>query len=348
MSIRALTILFSLLVAAPAHAAAISLVNGEYWEGGLTHGDITLTGDIIDGDLQRLEAILGTAANQSYNGNLVTLRLDSGGGSLSEALKISRFIRDVSIGTYVSANAVCYSVCAIVFMHGTVSLEAEKYKKRVLSPAGQLGFHAPFLSIPENTPVDVELVEEAYNVALLGVADLLETGRGIFDDGLLMQMLRRGPSDLLMVETYGQLIAWSIELEGTHDSDESGIKDAQLLMACDTLYALDKLEFPKATLEDAQAEIAQGNRIETLGVTGEGEELLRFTVNERDGVTCNLGVSRHEDGALRIRYFDRFDPENLENSDWWYLDGSYFHPPSERFQTAKPIVASIGSVVASR
>lgn len=349
MSIRALTILLSLLIALPAHAAAISLLNGEYREGGLTHGDIILTGGIVDGDLQRLKAILGNAANQSYNDNLVTLRLDSDGGSLSEALKISRLIRDVSIGTYVPANAVCSSVCAIIFMHGTVSLEGEKYKKRVLNAAGRLGFHAPYLSMPADTPVNVELVEEAYNVALLGVAELLETGRGIFDNGLLMQMLRRGPSDLLMVETYGQLIAWSIELEGMYDSEASVIDDAQLLMACDTLYSLDRLEFPKVTLEEAQSEIARGNRMEALGVTGEGEELLRFAMNERDGFNCNLGVSPKQDGTLRIRYFDHLNSENLERSVWRYLDASYFHDPAERFQrTAEPVVASMGSVVASR
>ena len=64
--------------------------------------------------------------------NVRTVRLNSNGGRIAEAQKISDLIRARGLSTYVSQH--CASACTVVFLGG---------KQRQLNAAAKLGFHQP-------------------------------------------------------------------------------------------------------------------------------------------------------------------------------------------------------------
>lgn len=81
---------------------------------------VTLNGDITDGDTDAAEALI-RAANDSDR--LVSaVRLDSPGGSLAEAVKLSDLIRRAKLPTIVAAGSRCASACFIVFAAGLEKL----------------------------------------------------------------------------------------------------------------------------------------------------------------------------------------------------------------------------------
>ena len=65
-------------------------------------------------------------------GNLKTVRLNSNGGRIREAQKMSDLLRARGLSTLVTQN--CLSACTIVFLGG---------KERLVAPSGRLGFHQP-------------------------------------------------------------------------------------------------------------------------------------------------------------------------------------------------------------
>ncbi len=77
---------------------------------------VVLSGDIADGDADAAEALIKTAND---SGRLVeAVRLDSLGGSLAEAVKLTDLIRRAKLPTIVAAGAHCASACFIVFAAG--------------------------------------------------------------------------------------------------------------------------------------------------------------------------------------------------------------------------------------
>ncbi|TQS73165.1 hypothetical protein ERN12_05185 [Rhodobacteraceae bacterium] len=79
--------------------------------------EITLTGQIAPGDAARIAEDLTRRAD---TGTPVTrVRLDSTGGSVSDALELGRSFRASGIATGVQAGAICLSACPYLFAGGT-------------------------------------------------------------------------------------------------------------------------------------------------------------------------------------------------------------------------------------
>jgi ATP-dependent protease ClpP protease subunit len=77
---------------------------------------IALNGDIAAGNADAVETLIRTV-NES--GRLVSaVRLDSGGGSLVEAVKLADLVRRAKLPTIVAGGARCASACFIVFAAG--------------------------------------------------------------------------------------------------------------------------------------------------------------------------------------------------------------------------------------
>jgi hypothetical protein len=77
---------------------------------------IALNGDIAAGNADTVEALIRTV-NES--GRLVSaVRLDSGGGSLTEAIKLADLVRRAKLPTIVAAGGRCASACFIIFAAG--------------------------------------------------------------------------------------------------------------------------------------------------------------------------------------------------------------------------------------
>jgi hypothetical protein len=77
---------------------------------------VTLTGDIVDGDAEKVRRLIESA--QDRGGLVYGIRLDSIGGKLMEAVKIADIVHAVSIATAVDEAAECASACFIIFAAG--------------------------------------------------------------------------------------------------------------------------------------------------------------------------------------------------------------------------------------
>jgi hypothetical protein len=112
------------------------------------HCSFTLQGPISDGDFAALrEAFNRRSPIDPLDQRAGGLCLNSPGGSYDEALKISELLYERGIATVVEDGAECYSACAIIFMAGTAPHHLLPLRR--LSAGGILGFHAPYISMPD-------------------------------------------------------------------------------------------------------------------------------------------------------------------------------------------------------
>ena len=99
-------------------------------------GGLQLTGTIDPGSADRVAAEI--AAHGEY---IKTVALDSPGGSVADALKIGRLIRDKGFATSVAAGALCASSCPLIFAGG---------RERDATAASAIGVHQIYASAPAN------------------------------------------------------------------------------------------------------------------------------------------------------------------------------------------------------
>lgn len=169
---------------------------------GCTH---LLSGEIEAGDADKLMRIMGS---------IPRICLDSPGGSYKEALEIIRRAKGKQFKTIVPSGARCLSACALIFLAGNWSLENKPLPWRKLHIRGKLGFHGPYVELP-NTSFSREDTEEAYRAGVTAIAQLLQTGtKSLFPQSLLAQALTVGPREFLYVDTVGKAGGWKILLEG--------------------------------------------------------------------------------------------------------------------------------------
>jgi hypothetical protein len=157
------------------------------------HQPILIDGTIADGDLAKLKALIGERS--------VKLVLNSNGGSFAEAIKIARFLDDRRIPTEIREGQRCYSACAISFLGGSDhGAEGTTAIRRRMHPTARLGFHAPFLEMP-NESYEKQYVEAAYELAIRNIADLIRLSRVVgIDAKLLPLLLEKGGKDFFEVD----------------------------------------------------------------------------------------------------------------------------------------------------
>lgn len=146
------------------------------------------------------------------------LCLDSPGGSLVEALKLTAWMKENALATKVERDATCESACALVFMAGSDwPVEGRgAYFWRVLEPGGRLGFHAPGLFVQDGN-YSKESVEKAYGIAMTSVSQMIgdlaqrEDLTGVAMKLSLMRDMFATPTDSMMyVDTVDQAGRWGI------------------------------------------------------------------------------------------------------------------------------------------
>ncbi len=122
-----LTILAALIFAWPATAAQIA-INPD--------GIVSIEGEITPGDKQRF-------ANIVFANRVHLVALNSGGGSLGEAIEIGNFIRMKGLTTGVPRGDMCASSCALIWLAGV---------PRLATSESRIGFHAAYHSNPSGIP----------------------------------------------------------------------------------------------------------------------------------------------------------------------------------------------------
>jgi len=116
----------SLATGAPAKAGSISI---EHWRG---HSVLRISGEISHGLSEELAAAVNQA--EIWADGTRVLLLDSPGGSVDEAFRVSEVLRRSAVRTVVPNGASCASACAsIVFVAGHY---------RTVEPFGRIGQHS--------------------------------------------------------------------------------------------------------------------------------------------------------------------------------------------------------------
>ncbi|MBY6162681.1 hypothetical protein KUV73_17475 [Mameliella alba] len=118
--------LFAMLIALPVQAAEFT---PEQWRGKTV---LRMTGIIENGDLAKLQAVVDKA--ETFPHGLPVLLLDSPGGSVGEAMRISEFFDTTPFHTVIPDGARCASACAsLVFIGGQI---------KTVEHFGSLGQHS--------------------------------------------------------------------------------------------------------------------------------------------------------------------------------------------------------------
>lgn len=215
---------------------------------------IALEGQIAEGDSATLLALLRQAASQPRYADTIyvnedpaggppniaiykpmNLCLDSPGGSLTEAMALTRLVHG-SLGTVVRAGARCESACALVFMAGSHSTETDYgvSVNRFLHVDGRLGFHAPSLTVPEGR-YDAASVARAYEISV-AVSELifrnLVTYR--FAPSLAARMHATPATDMAYITTVQEAARWRIGILGV--DRPTALPDQAIRQACSNLF----------------------------------------------------------------------------------------------------------------
>lgn len=119
-----------LLYLIPLLAAFASKVGAMDFHPHLTEGGVSVviaSGDIVDGDTDKLERLLDQGKVESR-----IIMLDSPGGDLLEAMSLGRSLRYFGFTTFLHQEAECLSACAYAFLGG---------EYRVALPGAAIGVH---------------------------------------------------------------------------------------------------------------------------------------------------------------------------------------------------------------
>jgi hypothetical protein len=207
-------------------AADISLLSqpkeqGERWP-------VLLNGTIQDGDLAKLIKIAGDRD--------VKVVFNSDGGSFAEAIKIARHLNDNFIPSEIGAGQRCFSACAIAFLGGADhGIEGTTATRRKLHPQGRLGFHAPFLEMPDEK-YQKDVVEVAYELAIRNIADLISLTKELgVDPKLLPLLLQGGRQKFYEVDRVDKAGVLKIEID--HDARLGQFSPRMLFNYCRNGYA---------------------------------------------------------------------------------------------------------------
>lgn len=180
--------------------------------------EIILSGPIVEGDAERLQAlideVLRTTSPEKRKETAYRLCLNSPGGSFVEAVQLVQLIQgEFDLGTAIAEGHSCESACAVVFMAGGVvsSMFMEiplEFVRPVMHPRAKLGFHAPSIEISEGQYSEAQ-VSQAWDIALFVVSQIIQmqkpTPEGVvkffLNSELLIKMLSTPASSMFYIET---------------------------------------------------------------------------------------------------------------------------------------------------
>lgn len=215
---------------------------------------VTLDGPIAAGDTETLLAVMKRAATDSLYADTIWyndygdgsppeidfrtplhLCLNSPGGSLAEAVKITETVNG-RLGTMIRPGARCESACALVFMAGSFDTGSDfgTLPSRHLHVLGQLGFHAPSLTVPDGS-YDAQTVARAYAISVQATELIFRNlVKFQFAPSLAARMHSTPPEDMFYVSTVREAARWGISVIGV--DRPSSFDDGVIKIACGNLY----------------------------------------------------------------------------------------------------------------
>ena len=151
---------------------------------------VRISGTMERGDAQRVQAHLTSLGS----GRQITVRLDSTGGAIDEALRIGRHLHANRIRAEVVGKGVnCLSACALAFLGGR---DASGKGWRVKGSEAEIGFHGFKRLVPDKefTVADMQEAVATTQHSLLAIADYL-TAIGA-DIEFMSMMLEKSNSEM--------------------------------------------------------------------------------------------------------------------------------------------------------
>jgi len=98
-----------------------SLASASAMEFTLDAKAILTSGEIVAGDAAKLAAVLAKTPHDSQGGIDLDVALDSPGGDLGEAMRLSDAFRASKLPTMVARGRTCRGACAVAFLGGTIA-----------------------------------------------------------------------------------------------------------------------------------------------------------------------------------------------------------------------------------
>jgi hypothetical protein len=293
---------------------------------------ITLKGEIIDGDLDRLRKAASRQnllsepdSGEESNASDRALCLDSPGGNYVAGRLMAGLIHQFGITTRVEAGASCYSACAFMFMAGR-SLGGEvDGASRYMHARANVGFHAPYLKLDETAAIsggEAMRTMEALNKV---IGEFIKFGsyisefdsRPMFSMSLLAETLSSGPAEMTKIGTIEAAARWGVNLEGirptsiiTHQAAANACLNFQAWMM-DKSSIGENFEYYHSQPETAQRVTLWGDEVTMAKIdTGGMEEryclvgisnkpVTGFAVCSRDGFNgvsfgdCQAGYAHY-------------------------------------------------------
>lgn len=165
--------------------------------------------------------------------------LDGPGGSLDEAIELFHWIRENQIITLIPRGWKCYSACAIAFLGGSLRVGTGSVfvRSRILMPGGEIGFHAPYLSIDTSEYYTADQVKQAWNSyakivdRLIRMNQINVQGKNLLSDFLMRRIIAHHSDALLKIETVSEAFFAEISIAGAERIDELTLAAAE--NACD-------------------------------------------------------------------------------------------------------------------
>jgi len=205
---------------------------------------------------QKFEELTAKHSSIFYN-----LCLRSGGGDITEALEIAKFVRETqrpSMTTVVEDGQLCASACALIFMAGNTPSRIGEFPARVLHPRGRLNFHSSRLDFGALT--DVQLLE---HLTQGGKQRLREGIAGLYEEGLrdeqatvstfnslsyigedvgrpwvrpslFMEVFAQAPNEWVCIDNVDKVGRWDIDVYDFAPPERP--TDRQLYNACRNVY----------------------------------------------------------------------------------------------------------------
>ncbi len=139
---------------------------------------IKIEGEIENGDSRKIKNLIEQMKikhGQSCGDGNKTVRINSNGGGVDEALLIGRDIKNNLFSVVVLENSVCYSSCVFILASGTIK-----------APIGKVGIHRPyFYSVREGKSIEeIRNMREALNVRIKSFLKFVDVPETLLDEML--------------------------------------------------------------------------------------------------------------------------------------------------------------------
>lgn len=134
---------------------------------------IQVSGQIKKGDTEKLKTLVNelgfsTCLRENYCPANNTIAFDSPGGSLTEAIKMGKYISSQNFATFVDQGARCESACVFAFLAGFTNYEGFFYPRRYVHARGKLGIHQPYFQLADQD-YSLDQVQNIVEVVNLGI-----------------------------------------------------------------------------------------------------------------------------------------------------------------------------------